>query len=132
MQEATARFYASTDYLNRHGRPETLEELARHSFISFGSPKNMIDHMSPLGLHLTPENFRLGSQSGIVAWEYVKQGFGIAPMGEDIAGMCNGLEVVLPQMDPIVFPVWLTTHRELHTSRRIRLVFDVLAEHLTR
>jgi hypothetical protein len=29
---------------------------------------------------------------------------------------------------PITFPVWLTTHRELHTSRRIRLVFDLLAE----
>ncbi|MFB3111130.1 MAG: LysR family transcriptional regulator, partial [Gemmatimonadales bacterium] len=27
-------------------------------------------------------------------------------------------------------PVWLVTHRELHTSRRIRLVFDVLAETL--
>jgi len=25
------------------------------------------------------------------------------------------------------FPIWLATHRELHTSRRIRLVFDVLA-----
>jgi hypothetical protein len=27
-------------------------------------------------------------------------------------------------------PIWLVTHRELHTSRRIRLVFDVLAEAL--
>ena len=41
------------------------------------------------------------------------------------------MERVLPDMEPIVFPIWLTTHRELHTSRRIRLVFDLLAEHLT-
>jgi DNA-binding transcriptional LysR family regulator len=33
-------------------------------------------------------------------------------------------------MDPIKVPIWLTTHRELHTSPKIRLVFDVLAEHL--
>jgi hypothetical protein len=29
-------------------------------------------------------------------------------------------------------PVWLATHRELHTSRRIRVVFDLLAEELGR
>ncbi|MEN8934249.1 MAG: LysR family transcriptional regulator, partial [Planktotalea arctica] len=27
-------------------------------------------------------------------------------------------------------PTWLVTHRELHTSRRIRLVFDLLAAEL--
>jgi len=34
----------------------------------------------------------------------------------------------LPQAEPVEFPIWLVTHRELHTSRRIRLVFDLLAE----
>jgi hypothetical protein len=35
-------------------------------------------------------------------------------------------------MKAIKFPIWLTTHRELHTSRRIRLVFDLLADHLSK
>jgi hypothetical protein len=35
-------------------------------------------------------------------------------------------------VDPIVFPTWLVTHRELHTSRRIRLVYDMLAEFLAK
>jgi hypothetical protein len=30
----------------------------------------------------------------------------------------------------ITFRIWLVTHRELHTSRRIRVVFDHLAEGL--
>jgi hypothetical protein len=29
------------------------------------------------------------------------------------------------------FPIWLTSHRELRTNKRIRLVFDFLAEELT-
>jgi len=41
------------------------------------------------------------------------------------------MERVLADMDPFVFPVWLTTHRELHTSRRIRLVFDLIADFLS-
>ena len=68
-------------------------------------------------------------QSGLVAWELVKRGFGIAPMSDRIARQTPEVERLLPQMEPIRFPVWLTTHRELHTSRKIRLVFDLLAEH---
>jgi DNA-binding transcriptional LysR family regulator len=60
-----------------------------------------------------------------------KQGFGISPMADDVAEATPGIERILPDLAPIVFPIWLTTHRELHTSRRIRMVFDTLADHLT-
>ena len=36
----------------------------------------------------------------------------------------------LPSLEPIVIPLWLTAHRELHTSRRVRLVFDLLEAEL--
>jgi len=39
---------------------------------------------------------------------------------------------VLPDLPPLPVPVWLTSHRELRTSRRIRVVFDLLAEGLAR
>ena len=32
-----------------------------------------------------------------------------------------------PWLDPFEFEVWLIAHRELNTSRRVRLVFDWLA-----
>ena len=41
-----------------------------------------------------------------------------------------GMERLLPDMDPITFPIWLVTHRELHSSARIRLVYDLLADML--
>jgi len=37
----------------------------------------------------------------------------------------------LPSMDPIEIPVWLVAHRELKTSRRVRLVFDFLFDELS-
>lgn len=36
----------------------------------------------------------------------------------------------LDYLPTIRFPVWLVTHRELRTSRRIRVVFEALAEGL--
>ena len=37
----------------------------------------------------------------------------------------------LPGFPPFPVPQWVTTHRELKTSRRIRVVFDRLVEALT-
>ncbi|WP_457647542.1 LysR family transcriptional regulator [Profundibacter sp.] len=128
VRQATAHFYASSGYLKLHGRPKTLADMSEHDFVSIVSPQQMLDFMLPLGLPLDEGNFPIGSQNGIVAWELVKQGFGIMIMADEVAALTTGIERVLPQMEPVEFPVWLVTHRELHTSRRIRLVFDLLAE----
>lgn len=130
MQDASAHFYAAATYLDARGRPRTLSDLRHHDFLSFGDPEQMLAHLNPLGLDLERANFRLGSNSGLVTWEYARQGLGIVPMSDDIGAATPGMERVLPGMDPLTFPVWLTTHRELHKSRRIRLVFDMLAAFL--
>lgn len=51
-------------------------------------------------------------------------------MSVDVARASPELVMLMPDNDPVMFPTWLVTHRELHTSRRIRLVFDLLAEEL--
>ena len=61
----------------------------------------------------------------------VKLGLGITVMTKDLAAITPGVEALMPEQVAIPVPIWLTTHRELHTSRRIRLVFDVLAEALS-
>ncbi|WP_263739337.1 LysR family transcriptional regulator [Albidovulum litorale] len=131
VREAKAYFYASGSYLSERGRPKTPADLARHDFIGFGDNRQMLDYLVPLGLPLTEANFRIGSANGIVAWELARQGFGIAPMWDELARLNPEMERILPELPPITFPIWLTTHRELHTSRRIRLVFDHLAGFLS-
>ncbi|MCW3782773.1 LysR family transcriptional regulator [Defluviimonas salinarum] len=130
VREAEAHFYAARSYLDARGRPQSLADLARHDFVGFGDNERMLDYLRPLGMPLSTANFRIGSENGIVAWELARQGFGIAPMWDELAARDPGMERILPELPPIVFPIWLATHRELHTSRRIRLVFDLLADYL--
>ena len=61
-----------------------------------------------------------------VAWYHL----GIVRADCDFLAATPSLNCVLPDLDPIPFRTWLVTHRELHTSRRIRLVFDHLADNL--
>lgn len=124
--EATAHFYAARSYLDQHGRPGSFAEMASHDFIGFGDNLRTIGQFREIGLALAPENFRIGSESGVVAWEMARSGLGIIVMADDVASREAGMERLLPDMPPIIFPVWLAVHRELATSRRIRLVYDVL------
>ncbi|MFK5978939.1 MAG: LysR family transcriptional regulator [Rhizobiaceae bacterium] len=130
ITEATAHLYASQKYLDKHGRPQSFEETSKHDFIGSGDHARLIEILNPIGLSLTLDNFHLGSESGVVAWQMAQNDLGIIVMADSVAEVTPGVERVLPDMEPIVFPIWLIAHRELHTSRRIRLVFDFLAEFL--
>ena len=91
----------------------------------------MLSLLNAFGVSLTRRNFKLVTNSGVAGWEMVKQGLAIGVMSKEVAEVTPGVEIVLPELVSIQLPVWLTTHRELHSSLRIRLVFDLLAEALS-
>lgn len=84
------------------------------------------------GLELTPKNFPIVTDNHLVQWELAKQGVGIRIVMEEVGDSEPRVSRVLPDLPPVPVPVWLATHRELHTSRRIRVVFDLLADGLSR
>ena len=131
LNDLPAHFYASQDYLAQHGTPMTLADMSRHDLISFGSAKRMIEALAPLGMSVTERNFPCGSESGLVGWELAKRGLGIIPMSTILGDKTPEMVRVLPDIEPFMIPIWLVTHRELHSSRSIRLVFDTLAEFLS-
>lgn len=124
----SGHFYASPSYLRRHGRPETVDDLANAVFVGFGDVSSYLNAIQPAGLPITRANIKYASNSGIVAWEMVKQGLGMCIMTNELAALTPEVEQVLPDFPPMPVPIWLVTHRELRTSRRIRLVFDLLSD----
>jgi DNA-binding transcriptional LysR family regulator len=90
--------------------------------------------MGPLhnmGVPVRPESFVMSSANGVVAWELVKAGYGISMQPEALGDAePRGSRRSCPEFPSLEFPIWLVTHRELQTSRRIRVVFDLLARGL--
>jgi DNA-binding transcriptional LysR family regulator len=60
----------------------------------------------------------------------VKRGLGIGVLDGDIGDAEPLVRRVLPDFEPFMFPIWLVAHRELTTSRRVRVVLDLLAREL--
>jgi DNA-binding transcriptional LysR family regulator len=125
-----ARLYAAPGYLDRIGPVRGPEDLSEADFMGFDEGRALREALNAQGLSLTRGNFTVLSGSHLVQWECVRQGLGIGVMPSVIGDADPLVRRVLPELPPILFPVWLTAHRELHTSRRIRLVFDLLAGEL--
>jgi len=66
----------------------------------------------------------------VAHWALVRQGMGIGAMMVEIARDTPGIVRVLDDVASLRFPIWLGTHRELRTSRRIRVVFEALEQGL--
>ena len=130
IKDVPARLYASPAYIERIGNPKLPYDLRNAEFINIDGTGAFLKGLNALGMGLTEDNFTIFTENYLVMWELVKQGVGIGILDGNIGDAEPLVERVLPDLEPIMFPIWLVAHRELNTSRRVRLVFDLLAEEL--
>lgn len=130
LRDGTAGFYASKDWVRRHGHPRRADEAARHAFVGSDRAGRYLAYLRQHGLPLEATNFSCYAANTLSHWSLVRGGLGIGPMMDEIARQTPDVVRVLDEVPPVRFPVWLVTHRELRTARRIRVVFDLLADAL--
>lgn len=123
--------YAATSLLDRIGRPIAPTDLAEMPFIGYPDYEAMIEHLQKRDIALRAETMSWRCASTLINWELVRRGLGIGIMFAGVGADMTGVEPVLPGVSPLIAPMWLVAHRELHTSPRIRLVFDALHEALS-
>lgn len=120
--------YAADDYLDRIGRPGRPEDFSDAEFVGFTENSRYIEALAPLGFSLTLDNFPVVSDSHLVQWELVKAGAGIGVAPVALGDATRGVSRILSDLPTVDFPVWLVAHRDLSRSRRMRIVFDLMAE----
>lgn len=124
--------YAATRFLDAVGRPVTPEDCAKLPFIGFPESELLIKELNARGIPLRDDALRWRCASSLINWQLIRDGFGYGIMFREAVKDTVGVEAILPDMAPITAPMWLVAHRELYTSRRIRLVFDALYDELSR
>lgn len=130
VRDATAGFFASREWVARNGHPRTAAEVTGAAFIGGASDGRYGHWLNELGVEVGLTSFPLRAESFTVAWQLAREGLGIAAIDHDIARGMPDLVEVLNEVPAVRFPFWLVTHREVQTSRRIRIVFDILYEGL--
>jgi len=129
--ESRAFLYASTEYLDRKGRPNQLSDLSDQDFIGPDNGRGLAEILSENGVEVSDENVRLASNSWATGWELAKQGCGYCLMMREVGDVTPGVERVLSETVFQEMTYWLVSHRELRNNPRIRTVYDLLAKRLS-
>ena len=129
VRTTSATLYASKDYLDRAGRPRDVGDLQKLKFIGVDTRDTLIQPLKQKGLPLITSNFTVSADSGLAAIELARKGLGVGLFIADEVDQFPDLEIVWPDFKPFDVPIWLVTHRELHTSKRIRLMFDLISDY---
>ena len=119
---------AHESYLARRGVPRSIEALKGHDLIGFDRSDLIIAGARSMGFELAREDFIVRTDSQTEIWELLKAGLGIGFGQQRLVADTSGMTAIPLGLDFPPLEVWLTTHRELFTSRRIRAIYDALAD----
>ena len=121
--------YASTDYVETYGRPDSPADFARHRFVG---PENL-DHRAPFYRWMAAQVphdrivYRTGEPE---AMEHaVKSGLGIGFLRSWEARNTRGLVEIMPPREEWDSPLWIVTHVDLHRTRKVQSFVATLKEH---
>ncbi|WP_255553402.1 LysR family transcriptional regulator [Maritimibacter sp. DP1N21-5] len=130
LRTADARLYASPDFVRRYGPFETPSDLTQARFIGLDNTGLMLGVLQQMGVPITEANIPIRCENFLVMWAMVLRGMGIGIIDDRIGDAEPGAVRVLAELPPLSFPVYLVAHREIHQNRRLRFVYDFLAERL--
>lgn len=122
--------HARDDYLQQHGLPLQIQDLAGHSVIGFDQENAFIRSMATKGFERSA--FALSSDSDLAQLALIRAGAGIGGCQVQLAKRDPRLRRVLPDGFSIKLDTWVTMHEDLRNSPRCRVMFDALVEGLQR
>lgn len=132
IRDDPIHLYATPGFLEQVGPITSLADAAHAGLIGLSSPPAMGSALRELGIPVTEASFPIQTSCLMTYIALVRQGLGLGLLTPGTAGRQPGLVRVFDGPPLLKVPLWLACHRDLKTSRRIRIVYDFLADELAR
>ena len=123
-------FYAHRSYLQKHGVPRTMDDLAAHTLIGYdriGPPPSAV---AQLDREVSRQTFAVRTDSELTQLAALRAGLGVCPCQPNIAGRDPNLVPLLEREFGFNLEMWVVMHEDLKADRRMRALFDHLVVHL--
>ena len=121
---------AHRNYLVRHGVPQSPSDLLEHELVGNDRVQEINRGFAAMGHPVGAEQFALRTDDLMAYWAAVRAGLGIGFVAAYLLRDDPDVVAVLPALVLPAAPVWLVVHREIRSSRRIRVAMDFLAREL--
>lgn len=126
----TVRLYGQKELVKRYAN-KTPDDCPNLQIIGFDRGDRLAEHLNHSGWSLKHNPFKLICNNQLVQWQLVQHTPSLVLLPEHIAQNNPDLAIAFYEhFKPFELDAWLVCHRELHTNKRVRLVFDFLANHM--
>ena len=129
------RLCASRAYLEKHGTPQTIEDLAGHRLLAYGdsAPAALkgVNWALEAGLDGVPRVPVLAINNSFGVLQAVEAGTGIAALPSYLIRFSGEVVPIMPQVEGITFRTFFVYPPELRRSVRIAALRDFLASRMT-
>ena len=126
------RLYATPEYIARAGRPERIEEMAKHRLICQNPTTPQVQAGAQLTqgvmAHGVPSTLMVNNYFGVLQGVLNHIGIGVLP--DYLTADFPLLERVLPGVESVEVPVFLAYPEELRSSRRVNAFRDFVQEEI--
>ncbi len=127
--------YASPSYIQKYGKPKTVDELDKHRLIIFGedarAPVQDVNWLLKEGNADMSRTVVLRVNNVYGIFRAVESGLGIASLPDYLARESTKLETVLTDLNVRTTDVYFTYPEELRHSKRIAVFRDFLLRKVT-
>ena len=123
--------HALPAYLDRHGRPTSLDGMQGHTLIGFDTVTPFIRAGTKRLGGISRESFALRCDSDLAQLALIRAGAGIGVCQLPLARREPLLERVVPDQFTWPLETWVAMHEDLRQNVACRLVFDALVDGLT-
>jgi len=121
-------FFAHKNYIARHGRPASFEEMMQHSVIGFDEGMDFINGARAFGYELKREDFPLRTDHLLAQLGLMRAGAGISGTHVEIAKHFPELVRIMEFIDLPKLEFWCVCHADVQFNSRIREMMNFLAE----
>lgn len=131
LPDASATVFAARELIHQKGLITDAHDWTRLGVIAPGPAEDFVRAMQGLGVPIPIEAVAYECTSYLAMWEMVRQGLGVAVIDARIGDADPAVTRASPDLPEVTFPIWLTAHRDILSNRRMRVVFDFLADALS-
>lgn len=125
------RAYASTQYIRKHGAPQSLDDLERHRFVSYsGTPAvhlSAIRALETIGRDDREPRIPAFRANSIVALKYaIRSGIGVGLIPDYLTEEETDLVTIFNDVQFPKMPIIFVYPEELRTSKKVQVLRDFL------
>ena len=121
--------YASTGYVQRHGRPDSPADFANHRFVGTDFADIRAPFYRWMRDHIPAEAITYRNSDPTANLDAIRGGLGIGFLPSRAAREDAGLVQIMAPLPEWNSPLWIVTHIDLHRSLKVQSFLTILKSH---